>query len=350
VFNLGWGGQAWLGEIGRCGVPGSGPCISFTLVPAIPYSEPLQTSQSHAGTTVDVHLATGQPGIVLRCRIDASSRDLFRLRREIHRLVNHRRSTWAIAGMVVVLALCGWVADGADGARRAVAGGIPSSDGLAISRETMYRWFGARLLHPSYMPGLFNILADVCRRARLARMPDLYCLEAPSNMNAYALGGPEGSAIVLTHELLRSMTPCEIAGILAHEVGHIRNNDAWAMNWASALHQAIEWNAWVGLARLRARNDSAAAGGLGMLLSAAPTISRLLCLALSRIRELDADATALELTDDSQGLVAALEKLERHHNGSPILLAAAVEHDPMQFLRSHPATSERVGTLLSLAH
>ena len=85
-------------------------------------------------------------------------------------------------------------------------------------------------------------------------------------------------------------------------------------------------------------------------MSAAPVISQLLYLALSRIRELDADATALELTGDSQGLVAALDKLERHHTGSPVLLASAVENDPVRLLRSHPATSERVGTLLSLAH
>jgi len=56
----------------------------------------------------------------------------------------------------------------------------------------MYWWFGARLLRPAELPELFNILAEVCGRAGLSRLPDLYCLAAPRVMNAYAPGGPEG--------------------------------------------------------------------------------------------------------------------------------------------------------------
>ena len=82
----------------------------------------------------------------------------------------------------------------------------------------------------------------------------------------------------------------------------------------------------------------------------APSIAQLLRLALSRTRELDADATALELTGDSRALIAALDKLERHHVGLPVLSLTAREDDPMRLLRSHPATSERVGALLSFAH
>jgi len=251
--------------------------------------------------------------------------------------------------MVLLLAVCGWIVGGPEGVHRAVSGGVPRSNGPAISREDMYRWFGARLLRPADMPGLFHILADVCRRARLSRLPDLYYLAAPGNMNAYALGGPDGAAIVLTEGLLRGMAPGEIAGILAHEVAHISNNDAWAMNWAAALHRAIEWTSLAGLVLLRTR-DPDAGRPQAALLSAAPAIGQLLCLALSRIRELDADATALELTEDSRGLVAALDKLERHHTGSPVLPVAAFEDGPTRLLRSHPATSERVGTLLHLSH
>jgi heat shock protein HtpX len=364
VFDIGNGGEAWRdGWNGQCTIPGLAPAISFALVPAAPHVEMLQLLRSGAAVIVEMHLPTDRPDVVLRCRIDASSQnlshqdlsrqDLSRLRRQVHRTANHRSSTWAIGGMVLLLAVCGWIVGGAQGVRWAVSEGIPRSNGPAISRETMYRWFGARLLHPAEMPGLFHILADVCQRARLSRLPDPYYLAAPSNMNAYALGGRDGAAIVLTEGLLRGMTPGEVAGILAHEVAHISNNDAWAMNWAAALHRAIEWTSLTGLALLRAQNTAAntpVCPPLAALLSAAPTIGRLLCLALSRIRELDADATALELTEDSQGLVAALDKLERHHTGSPVLPVAAFEDGRARLLRSHPATSERVGTLLSLAH
>jgi len=170
-------------------------------------------------------------------------------------------------------------------------------------------------------------------------------------MNAYALGGPEHSAIVLTEGLLRGMTREEIAGILAHEVAHIRNNDTWTMSWATALRRAIDWTSLAGLALLRTRHNHdamRASRPLATLLSAAPTLGQLLGLALSRVRELDADATALELTGDSRALIAALGKLERHHTGSALMSVSALGHDPMRLLRSHPATSERVGTLLNL--
>lgn len=255
--------------------------------------------------------------------------------------------------MMLLLAMCGWIVGGDEGMRRALMRCTPRPDGTVISRENMYRWFGARLLSSVEAPDLFAILTRVCSRAGLVRIPDLYCLPAPRDMNAYALGGPERSAIVLTEGLLRGMTREEIAGILAHEVAHIRNNDAWTMSWATTLRRAIDWTSLAGLALLRTRHhhgSMTSSQPLATLLRAAPTLGQLLGLALSRVRELDADATALELTGDSRALIAALDKLEHHHTGSAPNRTSAFRHDPMRLLRSHPATSERVGTLLNLAY
>jgi len=316
-----------------------------------PHLEALRLSQSGTVTSVELHLPTNRPGVVLCCLIDVHSQDLSRLRRSVHQTANDRSSALAIAGMMLLLAVCGWIVGGTEGARWAVTGSTARPNGAAVSRETMYRWFGALPLRPAELPGLFNILANVCSRAGLSRLPDLYCLAAPKDMNAYALGDSQGAAIVVTEGLLRGMTPGEIAGILAHEVAHIRNNDAWAMGLAGALHRAIEWTSLTGLILLGAQNGgSAAERPLAALLSAAPAIGQLLRLALSRVRELGADATALELTGDSQALIAALDKLERHHAGSAVLPLIAFEDSPMRLLRSHPATSERVGALRSLAH
>lgn len=261
---------------------------------------------------------------------------------------NHRSSELATAAMTLLLAVCGWIVGGIEGVHQALALSAPRSSGSAISHETMFRWFGVRLVGPAELPELFNILIDVCNRARLSRLPDIYCLPGPGDMNAYALGGPEGAAIIVTEGLLRRMTRDETAGILAHEVAHIRNNDAWTMSWAAALHRSIEWTSLTGLALLRAQHSGTPhSRPLAALLRAAPSIAQLLRLALSRARELDADATALELTGDSQALIAALDKLERHH---AVLSATASEDGPMRLLRSHPATSERIGALLSLVH
>ena len=357
MFNVCVDGEAWRGgQVGHGVVPGVAPFISFALVRAAPRVDMLRLARSGTTTVVEMHMPTNQPGIVLRCLIEMQSQDrhfqhLSRLRRQVHQTASNRSSALAIAGMTLLLAVCGWIVGGAEGARRAMTGSAPQPNGPPISHETMYRWFGARLLHPAELPGLFNILAHVCKRAGLSRLPHLYCLAAPRDMNAYALGGPQGAAIVLTEGLLRGLTPGEITGILAHEVAHIRNNDAWAMSWAGTLHRAIEWTSLTGLALLRAQDRGIAAERpLAALLSAAPAIGRLLGLALSRIRELDADATAFELTGDLAALIAALDKLERHHGGSALLPADACENDPTRLLRSHPATSERVGALRSLAH
>jgi heat shock protein HtpX len=324
--------------------------VSFAVVPD--HSHILAPQVSSFGTTaiLDFHLPIRQPGAVLRCRVEASPQEVSRLQRHLHRALNHRHSGWAMAGMVMLLTVCGWVVGGEEGARLAVAGSTPPPGGAPISAAAMQQLFGARLLRYAELPAVFDVLHDICRRARLRRVPVLYCLPAPHSMNAYAFGGPDGSAITLTEGLLRGMTLGEIAGILAHEVAHIRNHDAWAMSWAAALQRAISLTSFIGLMSLQARPDRAAVGQpLAAVLANAPAIGQLLGLALSRIRELDADALALDLIDDSRALIAALDKLERHHTGARVAPPAACEEDPRRFLRSHPATSERVGTLLRLA-
>ena len=194
--------------------------------------EMLRVARSGATLIVEMHLPSSEAGVVLRCRIELHSldREPSRFRRPAGQTAN---SALAIAAMTLLLAVCGWIVGGTEGVHRALAGSAPRQDGSPISRETMHRWFGARLLSPAELPELFNLLANVCGRAGLSRLPDLYCLAAPGDMNAYALGGPEGAAIVLTEGLLRGMTRDEVAGILAHEVAHIRNNDAWTMGWAA---------------------------------------------------------------------------------------------------------------------
>ena len=351
VFNVGAAREAWRGgRTGRGNVTGLAPRISFALVPFVPHMELLRVMRSGTTLIMEMNLPADEAGAVLRCRIELHSQDreVSRFRRRADQTAN---SALAIAAMTLLLAVCGWIVGGTEGVHRALAGSAPQPDGSAISRETIHRWFGARLLSPAELPELFNILAEVCSRAGLSRLPDLYCVAAPRDMNAYALGSRKDAAIVLTEGLLRGMSRGEIVGILAHEVAHIRNNDAWTMSWAAALHRAIERTSLTGLALLRARHGGMAGNRpWSALLSAAPTLGRLLGLALSRTRELDADATALELTGDSRALIAALDKLERHHVGLPVLSLTAREDDPMRLLRSHPATSERVGALLSFAH
>jgi heat shock protein HtpX len=294
-----------------------------------------------------MELPTGRPNERLLVRIYASARDASHAQRHLHRELNGKRSGFAIAGMLLLLAVCGWIVDGEDGARRAVASGGLKPDDFVISPEMMARRFSAKLLIPAEMPSLFAKLREICRRARLPSLPDLYYLPEPNSMNAYALGGPRRSAIVLTDGLLRRMTEDEVAGILAHEVAHISNNDRFAMDWATSLQQAVAVTALAGLAARR--NDRITNSVLAAFLQSAPSIGQLLYLALSRSRELDADARALDLVDRPHALVAALNKLERFHTNAQLVPMQAMEDSVARLLRSHPATWERVGLLVRLA-
>ena len=322
--------------------------MTLALVPASGQAHSPKLSLIGDTIVIEMWLPSGLPGSALFCRIRATARDVAELQRSFNRDSNHRRSGRVLAGMVLLLAVCGWISGGDHGAKRAVAGGLPLPDDAAIGPDVMLQQLGARRLHPAEMPALFDMLRDICRRAGLPRLPDLYLLHSSGAMNAYALGGPHRSAITVTDGLLAGMTHGEIAGILAHEVAHIRNGDARAMTWASTLHRAIALTALTSLAALQ-RHDGSTSGPLAALLGSAAAIGQLLYLALSRIRELDADATALELIDDPQALVSALHKLERHHNAAHDLSALWWRDGWLEFLRSHPATSERVGNLHRLA-
>ena len=330
----------------RGAFPDAGYFVTLALMPG---GAPQSPRLLRWGDTivVEIELPSDRPGLALCYRIHTSARGVAELQRSRNRDFNHRKSGRAIAGMILLLAICGWVTGGDHGAKQAVTGGAPLPDDAVIAPEVMLRQLGARQLHPSEMPLLFEMLRDICRRAGLTRLPDLYLLHS-TGMNAYARGGPGRSAITLTDGLLQGMTRHEVAGILAHEVAHIRNGDASAMTWASTLHRAIALSALTGLAALQ-RQERMAARPLAALLTCASAIGQLLYLALSRIRELDADATALELIDDPQALVSALHKLERHHNAAHGFPALWSCDGLLEFLRSHPGTSERVGNLLRLA-
>jgi heat shock protein HtpX len=297
-------------------------------------------------SVIEIHVASGQPGTALRCRIQGNAKDLQQLQRRLNRALNHQRSGQVMAGMVLLLALCGWIAGGDDGALSAAIAAAPAENQSEAAPEAIRRQFGAYLLRPTHMPALYEILDLISRRAGLSQMPDLYCLASADGMNAYAIGGSERSAVILTEGLLAGMTMGEIAGILAHEVAHIRNDDAWAMTWAAAMCRAIAVTA---LAGLHGRPNQMS-HPLSALLSGAPAVAQLLWLGLSRIRELDADAAALEFVDDPRALVTALGKLERHHAGSyPVSPRQPSDDFFSRFLRSHPATWERVNLLLKLA-
>jgi heat shock protein HtpX len=277
--------------------------------------------------------------------------------RRRHKIRNALQSVLMLGGMVALLAGCGWLIFGPEGMLgMAIGTGLALALSPRVSPRMVLRMYRAREIRPHDLPEVVAILERLAGRAGLARPPRLFYV--PSLMiNAFAVGSRHDAAIALTDGMLRTLTLRELAGVLAHELSHVRNNDLWIMGLADLVGRLTRMMAFLGLllviVALPAWLTGAAEGPplllLILLLILAPQIALLLQLALSRAREFDADLDAAGLTGDPAGLASALVKLERFQRGlwEQILMPGWRLPEP-SILRTHPPTGQRVARLEAL--
>lgn len=217
-----------------------------------------------------------------------------------------------------------------------------------------------RLYRATYVPPgdsqLSSLLDVLTYRAGLSQRPKLYVIPSMT-LNAFATGTPQHSAIAITEGLLRRLTLREISGVLAHEISHVRSNDLEVMGLADVMTRFLQLLSYVALA-LAALNLFAMLTGeqvvswwTVLLLYAAPAVSSLLQLGLSRAREFDADREAAVLTGDAVGLASALRQLESYtgHFWEDLMFPVPGRRVPQpSLLRSHPTNDERISRLLAL--
>ena len=172
---------------------------------------------------------------------------------------------------------------------------------------------------------LVNILDALMVTANLTNKPRLYVVDDPQP-NAFATGrNPQNAVICVTTGLLEKLDYYELEGVIAHEMSHIKNYDirlsavvsvmvGFIVMLSDIVSRALFW----GYGR---DNDSDSDGGNAILmviglicLILSPIFGSLMQLALSRKREFLADATAVELTRNPEGLISALEKLDADDN------------------------------------
>jgi heat shock protein HtpX len=276
-------------------------------------------------------------------------------RQQRHKLRNLVQSVILLGGMVGLLALCGWVLFGPDGVLgMALGGALALAFSPKISPGLVLRLYRARALVPPELPEVFAVLDRLARRAGLERRPKLYYI--PSRMlNAFAVGLRQDAVIALTDGMLRNLTLRELAGVLAHEISHIRNNDLWLMGLADLVGRLTRLMTLLGLLLLVLAIPVWLSGAATLpwlvipLLMFAPQLTTLLQLALSRAREYEADLDAAGLTGDPAGLASALAKLERFQRGiwEQILMPGYRLPEP-SLLRSHPPTEQRIARLREL--
>ena len=272
-----------------------------------------------------------------------------------HKLRNLLQSALLLAGMVGLLTVCGWLLFGPDGILGVALGAaLALVFGRGVSPRMVLRAYGARTLVPDQLPAVFDVLGRLTGRAGLARTPRLFYIRSVLP-NAFAVGDREDAVIALTDGMLRRLDLRELAGVLAHEISHIRNRDLWLMSLADLTGRLTRVMTLLGLGLLvvdlplwlggRAHPPAL----LIVLLLLAPQLTMLLQLALSRAREFEADLDAVGLTGDPAAMISALVKLEHAQQGlwEQILMPGYRLSEP-SLLRSHPPTAERIARLEAL--
>lgn len=257
----------------------------------------------------------------------------------------------ALAGLLLLLGytVLGWIG-------LIIVGAVVAMTGVESTRVSLrVRPADAVGLRYADSPWLFETVTQLCRRAGIDRLPDLYYSRTPI-MNAATVGtGGAEHAILVTEGLLSRLAPRELAGVLAHEVAHIRNNDLIIFRIAEiarVMTHSLAQFGWLALLLFLpfwAFSGEGVPAEVALLLFAAPFAGIVLQLALLRTREFAADATAAELTGDPVGLASALRKID---TGGRSLLGQLFPFQRAErnssLFQTHPNTSERVKRLLLL--
>jgi heat shock protein HtpX len=272
-----------------------------------------------------------------------------------HRLLNGAQALALLIGMGLLLAWVGWFVAGTVGLGGFLAMGLAFLFvSPRFSPRLILRLYRARPLMSGEVPGLLRLVEALAVRAELTALPRLFYIASPV-MNAFTVGRRANASLALTDGLLRNLTARELTGVLAHEIAHVRHNDIWIMGLADSASRLVWLGSLFGQALLIINLplvllDQVMLPWLPILiLLAAPTLSALLQLGLSRNREFEADRVAAQLTGDPRGLALALDKLERYQRGlfERILLPGRREPQP-SLLRTHPSSEERIRRLLEL--
>lgn len=277
-------------------------------------------------------------------------------RRE-HKRRNRLHSLLLLTGIAGVLSLSAMLVWGLAGLVWAVlAVALLMLFAPRVPPEAVMRLYRAREIDQRFEDALVRVLAILSDRAELPRPPRLYVIPS-ATLNAFTTGGAGDTAIAITEGLLRTLNLREIAGVLAHELSHVRNNDLRVMGLADAMSRFTQALSALAL-MLAVLNILGILFGVQLVtwwavlvLYVAPVVSSLLQLALSRAREYDADLEAAQLTGDPPGLISALRKLERYgaRFWESIMLPLPGPSIPYpSLLRSHPNTEDRIARLAQL--
>lgn len=283
--------------------------------------------------------------------------------------MNTFKTALLLGGLSAVLVIAGGAIAGEQGVRMgfilALGMNVFSyffSDKMALAMS------GAQPVTREQAPRLYAITERLCQRANLP-MPRLYVIPEAAP-NAFATGrNPQNSAVAVTAGLLELMTEDEVEGVIAHELGHVKNRDILTASIAATIAGAITFVAQMGQYRMvfggYHRDDRQEGGNpLGAALALisiilAPLAAVILQLWISRTREFAADEAAARFVGHPYGLIKALEKLSYANKRmpmdvspatAPLFIVAPLSGEGMfsNLFSTHPKLEDRIAALRKL--
>jgi len=279
--------------------------------------------------------------------------------------MNYLRTAILLAGLTALFMAIGYLIGGQGGMMIAllIAAAMNlfsywNSDKLVLSTH------GAHEVDERAAPELYAIVRELAAKAGLP-MPRVYLMDNPQP-NAFATGrNPEHAAVAVTTGLLETLSREEVAGVLAHELAHVKNRDTLTMTITATIAGAISMLAQFGMffgGGHRENNHGLGIVGSLLMVILAPIAAMLVQMAISRTREYAADRLGAEISGHPEWLASALGKLERAAHAvpnEPAELNPATAHlfivNPLSGARmdnlfaTHPATENRIAALMELA-
>jgi heat shock protein HtpX len=281
--------------------------------------------------------------------------------------MNFAKTGLLLAVLTGILVAMGGLVGGATGA--VIALGVAAAMNLFSlwqSDKLVLRMYGAEEVDEHTGGEFYAIVRDLAARAQLP-MPRVYIMNSPQP-NAFATGrNPQNAAVCASTGLIEMLTPEEVAGVMAHELAHVKNYDTLTMAVAatiggavSMLAQFLQFGALFG----GNRENSNPLGWIGVLVAiiVAPLAAMLVQMAVSRSREYQADRLGGIIAGNPLSLASALRKIEHYARGIPNEQAEAAPATAHLFIinpltgqgmdnlfSTHPNTENRIAELEKLA-
>jgi heat shock protein HtpX len=228
-----------------------------------------------------------------------------------------------------------------------------------FSDKVVLKMYNAQEVTESEAPDLFHLVSQLVAKAGLP-MPRVYIIPDPSP-NAFATGrNPSHAAVAVTEGILQLLTWEELAGVISHELSHVKHRDILIQTIASVFGAAITYLAQFGMF-FGGRDEEGRGSFLGMILMAilGPIAAMIIQMAISRSREYMADASGAEICGQPLWLAGALDKLRRGVEATPMNAAPATESmfivSPFlggtmaKLFATHPPIEERIARLQHMA-